>query len=443
MPPVISLPRAAFLRAASLALMTLSSVFAAETVEKLALSSTEVNLVEVGTAAAPSPASYATVYSGSASDPRGREGIAWVTAKLIARQAGPDIEATVTRDVTLFTLPSRAGGEPASRALAQAMLKPLFTADTFELIRKEALAEIDAIRRDPERLAMEAFHAFVHAGHPYGHPAPGTVSSLEKLIADDAVAFHVGHYVKGNLAIAVPAGLGAPALAAIRSDFGAIPDGLAAREQEPVSYLPRPRFLVVECAAAAAAAGGTIVAGHPVNVTAAHPDYYSLRVALRAVVQPGGRLLPGPARQPVVLLSPEGSSTGGLAALLARVRQIAAGGLPADQLDAWKDAMRAEQDAAGRSSLILRLEEFLDRSPGMAARRSADLAQVTVQSVLSAASRHLHAGRMGIVAVVESADTFVPEILGSGALKQTGLDVQGAWPTRNDVTVLKETELFR
>ena len=79
----------------------------------------------------------------------------------------------------------------------------------------------------------------------------------------------------------------------------------------------------------------------------------------------------------------------------------------------------------------------------MAARRSADLAQVTVQSVLSAASRHLHAGRMGIVAVVESADTFVPEILGSGALKQTGLDVQGAWPTRNDVTVLKETELFR
>lgn len=443
MPTVRSL-----LIASSLGFIALDSSIAIERVEKLALSATEVNLLEVPLAASAQADLFVAVYSGSASDPQGREGLAWVTAELIARQAGDGIRVTVTRDMTLYTIARPEGKDSAARALTRAILKPVFDAGALDQVKKDALAAIESIRHDPAMLAVEALFVFIHRGHPYGHPSVGTESGIGTISLDDALAFHAGNYLKGNLAIAVPAaGVKGQTITAMRSDIDAIPNGGPTREEHAVAYLPRPEFLVVESTDAPSA--GMILAGHPSSVTVAHPDFVSLRAALTGVVESNGRILPSPARQPLVILS-TGDLSGGplpaLAALLDRIRGIGSAEIPAERLSSIRDAMRrgSENPAAGsQSPLVARLEEFLDRSPGIAARREAMIDQITSESIRSAAARHLFGGRVAIVAVVPSSERFVGELLGSSEMNQTGVTLVGSGPTRNDITVVRGVDLFR
>ena len=435
------------MRVASLGLLALSTATAIEPVEKLVLSSSEVNLIEVAVGPSAVVPLYAAIYSGSSSDPAGREGLAWVTAKLLARQAGAEIGVTVTREMTLFNIPAQTGLESKARALSRAMLKPTFATEDIEQVRKEALAEVESIRHDPARLAAEAFHVFVFRGHPYAHPSPGTSPGLEKITLEDTLGFHAGHYRKGNFAIAVSAALREQVLAGIRSAFAALPDGESSRESQAITFLPRPRFLVVE--SQDAPPGGTILIGHPTHVTVAHPDYFSLQAALGGGVEQAGELLPSPLRQPAVILSPgslaDGSASS-LAALLVRVREIAAMGISADRLETIRGSMRSLAQGSAESSqspLVSRLEEFLHRSPGLAARQSASLDQITGESVRAAAARHLFAGRVALIAVVPSSDRFVAEILASLAMKETGVTLFGSGPTRNDFEILRGADLFR
>lgn len=435
------------MRVASFGLLALSTAIAAEPFEKLALSSSEVNLIEIAAASSAAIPIYAAIYSGSSSDAAGREGLALLTGKLIERQAGDGFVVTVTRDMTIFDIVARTGRESRVRALSRAMLRPVFTAEAFEQVKKDALGEIESIRHDPARLAVEAFHAFVYRGHSYAHPAPGTLSGLEKITLEDMLAYHGAHYRKGNFAIAVPDASGGQLLAGIRSDFAALPDGEPSREPQTATFLPRPKFLVVE--SQDAVSGGTLLVGHPTHVTVAHPDYFSLQVALRGVVQQAGELLPSPLRQPAVVFSPGNPPDGrapSLAALIISIREIATMGIPADRLETIRGSMRAQTEASNQSSqtpAISRLEEFLQRSPGLAARQSAALDQVTVESVQAAAARHLFAGRVAIIAVVPSSDLFVAEILASPAMKATGVALLGSGPTRNDFEILKGADLFR
>jgi zinc protease len=152
--------------------------------------------------------------SGSIADPPGKEGLASLTAALLAR-------GTTRRDADAFAEQveflggaldgsaslerSTVAGEFAARdfeaglgLLAEMVREPVFAEGQFERERGLALAGVESMADDPETLAGAAFSRWLWGTHPYGRPKEGTAASLKSLTRADVVAFHRAQYVPGR-----------------------------------------------------------------------------------------------------------------------------------------------------------------------------------------------------------------------------------------------------
>ena len=106
--------------------------------------------------------------------------------------------------------------------LAEMVRTPRLDGGEFDRLKAERLNDILQARADPGRLADESFLREVFADDvPYGRLSAGRPETIEALSADDARAFHAGHYAP-NLADIVIAGAIAPdtAFAAIERHLG-------------------------------------------------------------------------------------------------------------------------------------------------------------------------------------------------------------------------------
>jgi len=162
---------------------------------------------------------------GSADDPPGKEGVAYVSARLLSpsptlpaqgealRSGGklyvlPDVQ--VSRDLTeLRFLASPADLHAALSTLATSLLQPAVTDANFETMRSGTRAALEKADGDAAFVGLELFRDKVYAGHPYAHSAFGTPSGLAAVTRADIEGF-----LKGALR---PAG----AVVAIAGDFDA------------------------------------------------------------------------------------------------------------------------------------------------------------------------------------------------------------------------------
>jgi len=176
--------------------------------------------------------------AGSVADPAGKEGLASLTATLLAR-------GTIRRDADAFAEQveflggsldagaalerSTVGGEFAARdfevglgLMAEMVREPAFRQEEFDRERGLALAGIEAAMDEPPALAGMAFARWLWGTHPYGRPAGGTTTSVGALTRADVVAFHRGRYVPGGAVLIVSGDVGLPrARKAIETAFGA------------------------------------------------------------------------------------------------------------------------------------------------------------------------------------------------------------------------------
>jgi zinc protease len=159
------------------------------------------------------------VRAGGAQDPRGKLGLANLTASLLdqgttgksAREindeidfiggemtagAGPDlsfVDMVVTRD-------SFADG---MRLLAEMVRQPAFAQEELERQRQQMLSGLQVSFEDPAFLADAVFNRLVYGFHPYGMPETGTPETLAAVTRDDIVAFHRRSFVPNNAILAV------------------------------------------------------------------------------------------------------------------------------------------------------------------------------------------------------------------------------------------------
>jgi len=160
------------------------------------------------------------VKAGAASDPRGKEGLANVTAGLLrrgtARRSGDELAETL--DGLGAELGGGAGYELSSldaevlakdadvgmALMAEMVLRPAFPADELS---KRLSRQIDRIRRakDEPRAVLGRYAAtfFYGPGHPYGRPAGGDELSLKAIERADVVQFHAQRWVPGNAMLAM------------------------------------------------------------------------------------------------------------------------------------------------------------------------------------------------------------------------------------------------
>lgn len=132
------------------------------------------------------PSAELVVRAGSAYDPPGREGLAFVTAQIVGLRLGASVE--VGLETVIFTLPAT----PVPDAAA-ALLSPVQPVE-LEYARELASARLRSARC--AQVAQDVGLAWAFAGHPYGHAVAGRHSSLPTLTSAEISAFYAARYVR-------------------------------------------------------------------------------------------------------------------------------------------------------------------------------------------------------------------------------------------------------
>jgi zinc protease len=232
--------------------------------------------------------------AGSIHDPKGKEGLAALTASMIG-QAGTqkhsytqlleelypmaaEIGGNTDREVTLFE------GEVHRDKLAEytallkeVLLQPAFSQQDFERNKDQLTSYLtNSLLSNDEMLGLEALQTRLFQGHPYGHPTPGTVEGLKSITLDDVKGFYKEHYTQAGLMLGVAGGYPKGYVEALQKDLAALPKGTAGRMNLP----PQPKvqgrnFTLLQKETASVG----INFGFPLPVTRADADYFPLMVA--------------------------------------------------------------------------------------------------------------------------------------------------------------------
>jgi zinc protease len=239
--------------------------------------------------------------TGSATDPRGKEGLANLAAELARRGAaskpraaldeavdalGATLEADVDADSLRFVgQVLERNLDPFLALLADVLLRPDFPAAELTRTRREILADIDEARNDDRALCQRFFERRLFGDHPYGHPPEGTAKSLPRIRREDLVA-HWKHTVTGpNLVFAAAGAVTLDGFRArLRKAFARLPSAPA--PAQPAVPTPAKadgwRIQIVDKPDRQQA---QVMLGHAA-IPAAHPDRLPLLVALASF---GGR----------------------------------------------------------------------------------------------------------------------------------------------------------
>ena len=233
--------------------------------------------------------------AGSAHDPKGKEGLAALTAAMIAeagsKETGIDeirkalfpmaasFSAGVDREMTVFTGSVHRDnlGAWLDVALPQ-LLDPGFREEDFRRLKdaqRNALAQ-DLIANNEEELGKERLQAVVFAGTPYAHPPLGTLAGIDAITLDDVKAFRAAAYSRAALTVGLAGDLPADLKARFLSRLAALPEGPALPAPAGVKgrRVPALEVDIVQKETRATA----ISFGLPVEVTRSHPDFAALSV---------------------------------------------------------------------------------------------------------------------------------------------------------------------
>jgi zinc protease len=159
------------------------------------------------------------VRAGSVSDPRGKEGLASMTADLLTQGAGARGAQQIAEDIAFVggTLGTSAGTEQVvltcevlrkDFAVGLELLRDVTVSPTFpaeEVARKkgEVLGAIAGQRDDPATVANQELGPFLLGASPLAHPSIGWEKSVGTLTREDVAAFHLRHFRPDNAMLAV------------------------------------------------------------------------------------------------------------------------------------------------------------------------------------------------------------------------------------------------
>jgi zinc protease len=234
--------------------------------------------------------------AGSAYDPPGKEGLAALSAAMIAGAGSQALTVSELRQLLYPMAGSFTGSVDKELATFTASIhkdnwheflhivldqlaKPGYRTDDFQRLKDRQLTALtqDLRSNNEEELGKERLQTNVFAGTRYGHPALGTVAGINAITLDDVKSFVRDHYTLGDLKVGlsgdVPNGF-VPVTSAILSS---LPAGKPA--PRAAAFTPkRPQGMEVEIIKKDTRSTA-ISFGLPIAVTRSHPDFAALNVA--------------------------------------------------------------------------------------------------------------------------------------------------------------------
>ena len=150
------------------------------------------------------------VDGGLLADPRGREGLAAMTADMVDEgvgelstidlsdamaRIGADYSADVGPDSTRFSLTTLSKfADRGASLLADILTRPSLRQSDFDRVRQLRLDRILQLKDSPGAVAERAFLRLMYGDHPYGHLSIGTAPALGALTLEEVVAFHAATF---------------------------------------------------------------------------------------------------------------------------------------------------------------------------------------------------------------------------------------------------------
>jgi zinc protease len=186
--------------------------------------------------------------TGAAADPKGKEGIASLTAAMLA-EGGSRSKAyaeianamypmatsfswQVDKEMTVFSGTTHVDNLDQYYALIRDMLlDPGFRPDDFARLKGETINYLKSSLRggNDEELGKEVLYTMIYpATHPYGHQNRGAVSALQKLTIKDVRDFYQSNFTQANLVIGLSGGYPEAFPKSVATDFARLPKGQAA-----------------------------------------------------------------------------------------------------------------------------------------------------------------------------------------------------------------------
>lgn len=235
--------------------------------------------------------------TGSAADPKGKEGLASLTAAMLAEggsRAKTYAEITdamypmatgfgwqVDKEMTVFSGTTHADNLDKYYGLIREMLlDPGFREDDFQRLKEEAINYLKNSLRggNDEELGKEVLYTMIYpADHPYGHQNSGAVSALEKMTIKDVRDFYQANYTRANLVIGLAGGYAAEFPKRVDSDFAKLPAGASAQTTAKLTPAKLESGLKIQMVQRETRSTA-ISLGFPIDVTRAHKDWPALAV---------------------------------------------------------------------------------------------------------------------------------------------------------------------
>ena len=233
--------------------------------------------------------------AGSQNDPAGKEGLAALTAALVAEGAtkkhsyeevlallypmAADVAEQVDKEMTVFSGRTHKDNlEAFYGLLKEIVLEPAFTEEDFARVKNDFVNYVETSLRysQDEELGKEALYELIFAGTPYEHIEEGYVKSLQSITAQDVRDFYKKHYTRENVVVGLGGGFDPAFADRARKDFDTLPAGDASPVPAPVpGKIDGIQVKIIEKDVQSTA----ISFGFPIGVTRGSKDFYALAIA--------------------------------------------------------------------------------------------------------------------------------------------------------------------
>ncbi len=230
--------------------------------------------------------------TGSVDDPKSKEGLASLTAAMIANGGSKKLSFD---DINQQFYPMAAGfGWQADKEMTtfsgsthvdnlakyydlinQMLLDPGFRADDFKRLKDDAVnfLQVNLRQGNDEELGKERLYNIIYKNHPYEHHSMGTISGLNNITIEDVQNFYRQNYTRANLVLGLSGGFDTKFSKELVADFMKLPAGKKLMRKLPAPVLEKGMKIDIVQRETRATA---ISLGFPINVNRAHKDYAAL-----------------------------------------------------------------------------------------------------------------------------------------------------------------------
>ncbi len=234
--------------------------------------------------------------NGSISDPKGKEGLTNLTAKLIteggtADKTSTEIKdliypmaanyySTVDKEVSIFTFEfHRDFSDKFYSILKGLMLTPSFSEEDFNRVKSNQQNQVDQVIKSSsdEEYSKKALEDFLFRETNYQHMVDGTSQGIKSISRDDVVSHYKNYFTAKNVTIGIAGNYSSTFLTRLQSDINQLSQ--VAPNLESAGLANKPDGMQVEIISKEEALGSAIFMGFPLSVTRKNDEFAPLMIA--------------------------------------------------------------------------------------------------------------------------------------------------------------------